>query len=133
MRVLLSLTALLSGTLGLATTLGSLPLTHESLSLGHEEALQPTRGASVARRAAPDTLRRTVQAGEPLVMALPDRHDTTGVDHYTLLRGPALCGVAGRSLAWATHSSDAGTHTLLLRPVAGSPLPDTLAVVVRVQ
>jgi hypothetical protein len=115
----------LSLALGLVATLGS-------VSLHSEHTIQPIYDASVAAPAGPDTLRHTVETGEPLILSLPDRHDTTRVDRYALIRAPALCGVAGRSLTCA-RLPDTGSHTIRLRPIGSSPLADTLTVVVRVQ
>lgn len=126
MRVQQSFGFLLSLTLGLVATLGS-------VSFADEYVFKPTEEAPVARPTAPDTLRQSVQAGAPLIVSLPAERDTVSIDRYDLIRGPALSGVAGRSFAWVTRSDDIGTHTILLRPVASAPLPDTLAMVVTVE
>lgn len=54
---------------------------------------------------------------------------------YTLLRGPALSGVAGRSVTWIPRPADAGsTRTLTLRalPAVDSLAADTLVLQIRV-
>ena len=63
---------------------------------------------------------------------LPEATDAGPVVRYDLVRGPALSGVAGRSLTWILRPSDAGTTQRLVvrahHPPADSLAPDTLVV-----
>jgi hypothetical protein len=102
---------------------------------GHagSHAINPHSPPRVAPSATTDTLRPTVDAGQPLILALPAERDSVRINRYRLIRGPALSGVVGRSFAWVTQPADAGRATVLLRPVGRSPLPDTLALVITVR
>jgi hypothetical protein len=81
----------------------------------------------------PDTLRRSVEAGTSLILALPEALNGAPVSQYAMLRGPKLSGVAGRSLAWPTRPGDAGTHAILLRALHRGTPTDTLVVEVSVE
>jgi len=109
--------------LGLLAPLGN--------GLAHE--VNPHVLPRVAPSVAADTLRPTVDAGQPLILALPAKRDSVRINRYRVLRAPALSGVVGRSFAWVTRPEDAGRDTILLRPVARAPLPDTLALIVTVR
>ncbi|MFP4227241.1 MAG: hypothetical protein ACLFTE_00260 [Salinivenus sp.] len=81
----------------------------------------------------PDTLKATVTAGEPLILTLPTTIDGTTVGSYRMLRGPALSGVAGRSLTWITRDVSPGSQDLSLQARRPGAAPDTLIVRVEVQ
>ena len=81
----------------------------------------------------PDTLEARVVAGETLIRTLPDAASGSPVASYRMLRGPALSGVAGRSLTWITRDIAPGTYTLRLQARRPDASPDTLVVRVDVQ
>jgi hypothetical protein len=85
------------------------------------------------RVAAPDTLRASVAAGGALVRTLPAEVGGAPVTGYAVLRGPALCGVAGRSLTWITRGVAPGTYDVRLRARHPDAAPDTLVLRVDVQ
>ncbi|MFO8100409.1 MAG: hypothetical protein R6T83_12410 [Salinibacter sp.] len=108
------------------------------LGVGHPTPshgpLEPADKARVARATgAPDTLTATVGAGDALILSLPDATRGTTVASYRMLRGPALSGVAGRSLTWITRDVAPGTYTLLLQARRPGADPDTMVVRVEVQ
>lgn len=112
--------------------LGGLLLTG-LLSIG---AFEPAGAARVARTpvpAPPDTVRTAVPAGRALVYTLPDAVGGRAVGTYRLLRGPALSGVAGRSLTWITRRTAPGAYTVLLEARRPDAPPDTLVVEIDVQ
>jgi hypothetical protein len=95
--------------------------------------VEPVAAPWVAQTSPPDTLESRVVAGEALIRTLPGTTNGSPVASYRMLQGPALSGVAGRSLTWITRDIAPGTYTLCLqaqRPDAG---PDTLVVRVEVQ
>lgn len=94
-------------------------------------AFEPPARARVAQP--PDTLRRTVAAGESVVVSLPSSVGGRRVRAYRILRAPALSGVADRSFAWATESVPARTHDILLRAEHDTAAPDTLVLRLDVQ
>jgi hypothetical protein len=96
--------------------------------------LEPVAPPWVAQRSASsDTVEATVAAGETLIRTLPDATDGTTVASYRMLRGPALSGVAGRSLTWITRNVAPGTYDLRLQARRPGASPDTLVVRVAVQ
>lgn len=76
----------------------------------------------------PDTLRTSAEPDTPLILSLPAELNGHSVERYTLLRGPALSGVAGRSFTWIPHGADPGTHEVLLRGNAPDAPADTLVL-----
>lgn len=80
-----------------------------------------------------DTLRPSIEAGDPLLLALPTQLEGAPVDHYALIQGPSLSGVAGHSFTWMTQSVEPGTYDVLLRAVRPESSPDTLVLRVEVQ
>jgi len=80
-----------------------------------------------------DTLRPTVRAGEPLILALPDTLDARPVAAYALVRAPALSWLVDRSFLWRTRPGDAGTHRLLFKVAFAEAPPETLVVRVKVE
>jgi len=97
--------------------------------------VEPANSARVAASPSPppDTLRSSVTAGTPLIRSLPAALNGAPVARYTLLRGPALSGVAGRSFTWITRGAAPGTYDVRLRAVHPDAAPDTLVVRVDVQ
>jgi hypothetical protein len=85
------------------------------------------------RRPPPDTLQSTVAAGQPLIRTLPAALDGTPVSRYAVLRGPALCGVAGRSFTWITSGTAPGTYDIRLRAEHSDAAADTVVVRVTVE
>lgn len=81
----------------------------------------------------PDTVRTSVSAGAPLIQSLPAEVNGSPVARYAVLRGPSLCGVAGRSLTWITRGTAPGTYDLRLRATRAGARPDTLVIRVEVQ
>jgi hypothetical protein len=75
-----------------------------------------------------DTIQADAAAGTPLVLSLPSEIGEAPVARYTVLQGPSLCGVAGRSFTWITEGTDPGTHDIRLRAHHPDAQPDTLVV-----
>lgn len=98
--------------------------------------LEPTAPGRVAPAGSPapppDTMHADVTAGSSLILSLPAELNDAPVDQYTMLQGPALSGVAGRSFTWITRNVDPGTYDVLLR-AQGPAAADTLVVRVGVQ
>ena len=93
-------------------------------------SVEPVTAPRVAAPAVPasDTLRASVAAGSPLVRSLPAEVGGTSVTGYAVLRGPALCGVAGRSFSWITRGTAPGTYDVRLRATHPNAAPDTLVL-----
>ena len=81
----------------------------------------------------PDTLRATVAPGRPLIRSLPAEVGGAPVTGYAVLRGPALCGVAGQSFTWIPRGTAPGTYDVRLRATHPDAAPDTLVLRVDVQ
>ncbi len=81
----------------------------------------------------PDTLQSSAPTGTPLIRSLPADLDGTPVTRYTVLRGPALCGVAGRSFTCILEDTEPGTYDISLHAHHPDASPDTLVVRVSVQ
>jgi len=79
-----------------------------------------------------DTLRRRVQAGQPLIMTLPAMLDDRPVASYRFLRAPALSWLVDRSILWRTRSEDVGDHAMLVGVALADAPPDTLTILVTV-
>ncbi|NNF57352.1 MAG: hypothetical protein HKN04_03840 [Rhodothermaceae bacterium] len=113
MRVLFILAAL--GWLGLAAPLAA------------RSGVQPDR--PLVRSIAADTLFASVQAGEPLVLSLPETY-RGGAAEYRLLRGPALSWLVDRSFFWRTLPAERGLLFVLIERVAPGVQPDTLVLAI---
>ncbi len=96
------------------------------------EQVPPVLEAHAAHTVPADTLRRRVQAGEPLIMTLPAMLGDRPVASYRFLRAPALSWLVDRSILWRTRSSDIGTHALLVGAALADAPPDTLTILVTV-
>jgi hypothetical protein len=81
----------------------------------------------------PDTLQVSATAGTPLIRSLPATFRGTPVTRYTVLRGPALCGVAGRSLTCILEETQPGPYDISLHAHHPDAPSDTLVVRVNVQ
>jgi hypothetical protein len=113
---------------GLVAGLGLLLLGTTGLS-----PVEPTEEARVATALPPDTVQSSVDAGTPLIRSLPAEVHDAPVTQYTILNGPALCGVAGRSFTWITRDTDPGAYDIALRAAHPDAAPDTLIVRVTIQ
>jgi hypothetical protein len=82
--------------------------------------------AAHSRAASPDTLRASAEPGTPFILTLPAELNGRSVERYSLLRGPALSGVAGRSFTWIPQGAEPGMHEVLLRGHAPDAPADTL-------
>ncbi len=81
----------------------------------------------------PDTLHTSAEPGTPLTLTLPATLNGQSVIRYTLLRGPALSGVAGRSFTWIPEGAAPGTYQALLRAESADAPSDTLVVQINFQ
>ena len=93
--------------------------------------VEPTAAAWVAPALGshlPDTLRTNATTDAPLILSLPAELGGAPVSRYTVLRGPALCGVAGRSFTWVAPGTDPGTYDIRLHAHHADVQPDTLVV-----
>ena len=121
-RVLLPLFAV--GLLGLAGNAGVAP----------PDALEPATGSRVApATVSPETLRTTADPETSLILSLPAEVGGQPVERYTLLRGPALSGVAGRSFTWIPRGTDPGIHEALLQTQSPDAPADTLVLRIDLQ
>ena len=98
-------------------------------------SVEPVTAPRVAAPVVPasDTLHASVAAGSPLIRSLPAEVGGTSVTGYAVLRGPALCGVAGRSFSWITRGTAPGTYDVRLRATHPDAAPDTLVLRIDVQ
>lgn len=96
-------------------------------------SFEPTSGPWVAPMVPPDTLQASAEAGTPLLLSLPAELNGRVVDSYTLLRGPSLSGVAGRSFTWIPEGTEPGIHEVLLRTQVPDAAPDTLLLRINLQ
>lgn len=78
-------------------------------------------------------MRATVTAGTTLIHTLPSTVNGHDASAYRMLQGPALSGVAGRSLTWITEDVTPGMYDVRLRVLHADAAPDTLVVRVKVQ
>lgn len=101
--------------------LGPSPLAPDPVELGASPRVAQTA-------VPPDTLRTDAPVKQPLILSLPAALGDTSVARYTVLRGPALCGVAGRSLTWIPRDTAPGTYDVRLRAHRFGAQPDTLVV-----
>jgi hypothetical protein len=117
----LAVGAALFSTLGLG--LFSSPYTPANV-----EPVATARVAPALRTARPDTLRTNATTDAPLVFSLPADLGGPPVSHYTVLQGPALCGVAGRSFTWIPNGSAPGTYDVRLQAHHADAPADTLVL-----
>ena len=77
---------------------------------------------------AADTIRTTVQAGEPLIVTLPDQHGGREAT-YRVVDAPALSWLVDRSFYWRTLASERGLRLVRFeRTAGGARSPFVLAV-----
>ena len=97
--------------------------------------LEPDADLRVAATIVPlrDTVRASAKRGTPLILTLPAKLNGRPVERYSLLRGPALSGVAGRSFTWIPEGAGPGIHEALLRAHAPDAPPDTLVAQINLQ
>ena len=87
---------------------------------------------SGAQPSAADTLRYTVQAGKPLIVALPV--SVNGAEAtYQLLDAPALSWLVDRSFLWRTTEGERGALPILVERRVQGAAPDTLVLLVEVR
>lgn len=93
-------------------------------------SFEHTTGPRVAPdiSAPPDTLHASAERNTPLILSLPSSLENRAVQRYTLLRGPALSGVAGRSFAWIPQGAETGPHEALVQAHHRNAPPDTLVL-----
>lgn len=85
------------------------------------------------RPSPPDTLRATTSVGSPLILSLPAQLNDTPVSRYTVLEGPSLCGVAGRSFTWIPKGTDPDTYGVRLQAQHADAPADTLVLRINLQ
>ena len=93
--------------------------------------LEPTIGPRVAADVPtlPDTIRTAAETGTPLLLSLPEEIQGESVEHYTLLHGPSLSGVAGRSFTWIPAGASPDTYEARLQAHGPDAAPtDTLVL-----
>jgi len=81
----------------------------------------------------PDTLRASAEPDTPLILTLPAELNGRPVGRYSILRGPALSGVAGRSFTWIPKGAEPGLHEALLRTHGPHAMADTLVIRIDLQ
>jgi hypothetical protein len=93
-------------------------------------SFEPTTTPRVARTLSglADTVRTSAQPNTPLLLSLPTELNGRSVERYSLLRGPTLSGVAGRSFTWIPQGATPGLHEALLRAHLPEASPDTLVL-----
>lgn len=87
-----------------------------------------TSSDAAASFAVPDTVTASTPQDTPLILSLPATIKDRPVTHYEVLRGPALCGVAGQSFTWIPRAAENPPYHALLRAVHPNPPSDTLVV-----
>jgi hypothetical protein len=111
---------------GVVVALGTLGLSSPAPT---STEVEPAAASRVAQPPAPpDTLQAEATTGPPLILSLPAELGEAPVSRYTLLRGPALSGVAGRSFTWIPTDAAPGTYTAHLQARRPDAAPDTLVV-----
>lgn len=78
--------------------------------------------------AVPDTVTASTPQDTPLILSLPGRLQDRPVTHYKVLRGPALCGVAGHSFTWIPRGAQNPPYYATLQAMHPNPPSDTLVV-----
>ena len=98
-------------------------------------SLEPITAPRVALplAAPPDTLRTSAEPGRPLILTLPAELRGQSVERYSLLQGPALSGVAGRSFTWIPQGAEPGMHEALFRIHTPEAPADTLVLRIELQ
>lgn len=103
-----------------------------AVSLALSPAERPTTAPSYRQSTAADTLRYSVRAGQPLIVALPARFEG-GEAQYEIIEAPALSWLVDRSFLWRTVDGERGTFPVrFLRRTPGGA-PDTLVLVVEIE
>jgi len=98
--------------------------------------VEPTESLRVAptlRLPSSDTLRADATSETPLLLSLPSELGDAPVARYTMLQGPALSGVAGRSFTWIPNGSNPGTYEVRLHAHHPDTAPDTLVLRIDLQ
>ena len=91
----------------------------------------PSVSSPPQARAAADTLRYSVRAGETLVVGLPDR--VGGAEaRYTVDRAPALSWLVDRSFMWRTLAQERGTLPVRLRRAVSGRADDVVVLLVEI-
>ncbi|MEX0746541.1 MAG: hypothetical protein WD275_00990 [Rhodothermales bacterium] len=114
---------------------------HTHLAARQETSTSGERSASLPLGEAPgiwlpskpDSLRGQVQAGEILILALPETLGEADVESYRLIISPALSWLAGRSFMWRTLPADRGRHEVVLEAAGANSASDTLFIAITVQ
>lgn len=103
-----------------------------SLSLLFGVSMLPEKTSTLdtrsSRSSGADTLRKSVSAGTPLIVALPDAADAS----YSIERAPALSWLIRRSFMWRTTPEDTGRHEVVVRRDVGEAR-DTLFLLITVE
>jgi hypothetical protein len=89
------------------------------------------RDGHASRAAPPDSLARTAETGDVLVVRLPDAIAGRPVRSYAPLRAPSMSWAAGRSFLWRTDGARPGLHRILLAATPAdttASAPDTLVL-----
>lgn len=96
------------------------------ISIAHE----PPRHSSDApgTETVPDTVTASTPQNTPLILSLPANLKDRPVTQYEVLRGPALCGVAGQSFTWIPRAAENPPYYATLQAVHPNPPSDTLVV-----
>lgn len=106
-----------------------------ALLLGLAPGVSAQTGESVTRypqvqdRAAADTLRYAVRAGETLIVALPARVSGMAVT-YEVDEAPALSWLVDRSFMWRTLARERGALAVRLRRLTPGRAPETVVLLV---
>ncbi len=119
----LRLLVLLFAVVGLSA-FGSSPLSADA-----ERPADPSYGAEPTTVG--DTLMYSVQAGRPLLIALPPRINGESIS-YRLIEGPALSWLVDRSFMWNTTPQERGELPVILERTAVGMAPDTLVLLIEV-
>ena len=80
-----------------------------------------------------ETLSYVIQAGEVLIVNLPEILGSYRVNEYRIKRAPALSWLVQRSFFWRTLPKDVGKHELQFRALAGGRGVEDLVVIVEVR
>lgn len=80
-----------------------------------------------------ETLSYVVQAGEVLILNLPELLGGKRISEYKIKRAPALSWLVTRSFFWRTLAKDVGKHEVLLSAMSNGSAVDSVVVEIEIR
>ncbi|MEM8487438.1 MAG: hypothetical protein AAF564_17940 [Bacteroidota bacterium] len=80
-----------------------------------------------------ETLSYVVQAGEVLILNLPELLGGRKITEYKIKRAPALSWLVTRSFFWRTLAKDVGKHEVLLSAMVNGSSVDSVVVEIEIR